>query len=175
LIEWYGEIDMSDREAFEKTFAVPNDAFYNADINGYCWRVHPFSEHPFDATYEGWSAGWQAAQAQASKPIAAVHGWYDGRCVIEPLDRSMAIPVGMALYSQPQAQATPWKYDAILDKFMPDFKAQARNGEVNLLAKNQDCGCVICTCENDVRCMGCGAKHCGTHPVGQIPRPKYIQ
>ena len=47
----------------------------------------------------------QAAQAQASKPIAAVTGWYDGRCVIEPLDRALAIPVGMALYSQPQAQA----------------------------------------------------------------------
>ena len=44
-------------------------------------------------------------QAQASKPIAAVTGWYDGRCVIEPLDRALAIPVGTALYSQPQAQA----------------------------------------------------------------------
>lgn len=46
-----------------------------------------------------------SAQAQASKPIAVVTGWYDGRCVIEPLDRALAIPVGMALYSQPQAQA----------------------------------------------------------------------
>jgi hypothetical protein len=47
---------------------------------------------------------WQAAQAQASEPIAAVTGWYNGRCVIAPLDRAMAIPVGMALYASPQAQ-----------------------------------------------------------------------
>ena len=44
-------------------------------------------------------------QAQASKPIAVVTGWYDGRCVIEPLDRALAIPVGMALYTAPPAAA----------------------------------------------------------------------
>ena len=66
-------------------------------------------------------------------------------------------------------------------KDVPDLKQERFHfhsrpaGRNNLLAKNQDCGCVICTCENDERCMGCGAKHCGTHPVGQIPRPKYIQ
>ena len=55
-------------------------------------------------TEKAWQA-WQAAQAQASKPIAAVTGWYDGRCVIEPLDRALAIPVGMALYTAPPAAA----------------------------------------------------------------------
>lgn len=41
------------------------------------------------------------------------------------------------------------------------------------LAKHQACGCVVCTCEDEVQCQGCGAKHCGTHPVGQIPQPVF--
>jgi hypothetical protein len=41
------------------------------------------------------------------------------------------------------------------------------------LAKHQPCGCVICTCEDEEKCHGCGAKHCGTHPVGKIPSPLY--
>ena len=46
---------------------------------------------------------------------------------------------------------------------------QAIVGKV--LAKHQPCGCVVCTCEDDEQCHGCGAKHCGTHPVGEIPNP----
>ena len=41
------------------------------------------------------------------------------------------------------------------------------------LARNQPCGCVICVCEDDHRCQGCDAHHCGKHPVGQIPSPVY--
>lgn len=42
------------------------------------------------------------------------------------------------------------------------------------LAKHQPCGCVICTCEDEQQCQGCGAKHCGNrtdHPpyVAQQP------
>lgn len=43
------------------------------------------------------------------------------------------------------------------------------------LAKHQPCGCVICTCEHETQCQGCGGHHCGTHPVGQIPNPAYQQ
>lgn len=39
------------------------------------------------------------------------------------------------------------------------------------LAKHQPCGCIICTCEDEMRCHGCGAKHCGTHSLGQLPDP----
>jgi hypothetical protein len=42
-----------------------------------------------------------------------------------------------------------------------------------VLAKHQPCGCVVCTCEDDVQCHGCGAKWCGTHPVGEIPNPLF--
>lgn len=41
------------------------------------------------------------------------------------------------------------------------------------LARYQPCGCVVCICENVNQCQGCGAKNCGTHPVGQIPNPIY--
>ena len=43
------------------------------------------------------------------------------------------------------------------------------------LAKYQPCGCVICTCEHETQCQGCGAHHCGTHPVGQFHGPVYQQ
>lgn len=44
-----------------------------------------------------------------------------------------------------------------------------------LLAKNQPCGCIVCTCEDEIQCQGCGASHCGKHPVGKIPSPKFIR
>lgn len=51
----------------------------------------------------------------------------------------------------------------------------AGSGLEPLLAKHQPCGCVICTCENDEQCQGCGAKNCGSHPIGKIPNPVYTQ
>lgn len=42
-----------------------------------------------------------------------------------------------------------------------------------VLAKRQPCGCVICTCEDPVQCHGCGAEHCGKHPVGEFDAPVY--
>lgn len=41
------------------------------------------------------------------------------------------------------------------------------------LAQHQPCGCIICICDDDERCHGCGAKHCGTHPLGVIPNAVY--
>jgi hypothetical protein len=43
-----------------------------------------------------------------------------------------------------------------------------------LLARDQQCGCRVCNCENEYQCQGCGATNCGTHPAGQIPNPIYI-
>lgn len=43
------------------------------------------------------------------------------------------------------------------------------------LARHQPCGCIVCYCEHETQCQGCGAKHCGTHPVGQFPAPAYLQ
>ena len=41
------------------------------------------------------------------------------------------------------------------------------------LSRNQPCGCVICVCEDDEQCQGCGAKSCGKHPADEIPNPVY--
>lgn len=46
-------------------------------------------------------------------------------------------------------------------------------GEERLLARNQPCGCVVCICGTEDRCLGCGSKACGTHPVCAIPNPIY--
>lgn len=86
------------REAFEKWYAEamgePNVRRY-ADSKGVYTHL---------AMQSAW-LGWQAAQAKASKPVAAVHGWFHGECVIRALDPEEVLPAGMALYSQPQAQA----------------------------------------------------------------------
>ena len=85
---------MSDREAFEK-WARDSGIRYQSKYST--------GEYYFGDADLAWKA-WQAAQAQA-KPIAAVHGWFHGECVIRPLDPEAVLRAGMALYSQPQAQA----------------------------------------------------------------------
>ena len=45
--------------------------------------------------------------------------------------------------------------------------------EERILDRYQKCGCIVCVCEDDNRCNGCGAQHCGTHVVGEIPDPVY--
>jgi len=55
---------------------------------------------------------------------------------------------------------------------------RAKTAAPRLLARNQPCGCVVCDCRNEAepdRCLGCGAKNCGTHPAGQIPNPVYVE
>jgi hypothetical protein len=37
--------------------------------------------------------------------------------------------------------------------------------------KYQSCGCVICSCEDEIQCQGCGAKHCDRHKDG-LPNPE---
>lgn len=41
--------------------------------------------------------------ASRDEPVAAVTGYHGGHCVVEPIDRARLLPVGMALYSSPQA------------------------------------------------------------------------
>jgi hypothetical protein len=42
-------------------------------------------------------------EGEAARPIASVTGYHGGHCVVEPIDRAMLLPVGMALYSGAQA------------------------------------------------------------------------
>jgi hypothetical protein len=39
------------------------------------------------------------AIASRDEPVAAVTGYYGGHCVVDPTDRAMLLPVGMALYA----------------------------------------------------------------------------
>jgi hypothetical protein len=41
-------------------------------------------------------------QEPAQEPVAYVTGMSFGRFIVEPLNRAMVLPVGMALYSAPQ-------------------------------------------------------------------------
>lgn len=42
-------------------------------------------------------------------------------------------------------------------------------------ARYQPCGCVLCVCESDGQCFGCGAKMCMSHPADELPNPAYEQ
>lgn len=63
-------------------------------------------------------------------------------------------------------------HSALLDN-IPALIAEVRRLREPSLARNQPCGCVICICADPVKCHGCGALECGTHPVGEIPDPVY--
>jgi hypothetical protein len=49
-----------------------------------------------------------APQPVTTKPIAAVKGWFHGRCVVQALDPSLVLPAGMALYAAPQPVVPEW-------------------------------------------------------------------
>jgi len=51
--------------------------------------------------------------------------------------------------------------------------ATQQAAQKRVFAKHQPCGCVVCTCEDDERCHGCGARNCGGHAVGEFPNPVY--
>lgn len=42
-------------------------------------------------------------------------------------------------------------------------------------AKHQPCGCVLCTCEDNGRCLGCGAKFCDEHRALQRGDAPYLK
>lgn len=48
---------------------------------------------------------------------------------------------------------------------------QVLSQQAETLAKYQPCGCVICTCEDEKQCQGCGAKHCGN----RTDHPAYVK
>ena len=67
--------------------------------------------------------------------------------------------VARDLYGNPELERRP--------VVVPLYVAQPAEQQP-ALTKYQPCGCVICTCEHETQCQGCGAKHCGTHPIGQL-------
>jgi len=91
----------------------------------------------------------------------------------QPVDRSLVEKVeGVIRYLKAMAN-TDGNPDASADMMIAEELEEALRElpmrEPSHLAKRQPCGCVVCTCETDDQCSGCGAKHCGKHPVGEFP------
>lgn len=63
-------------------------------------------------------------------------------------------------------------FDMALKKLETEL-SEALKWKEPMLSRNQPCGCVICNCESEERCSGCGSKYCGTHAIGQIPNAIY--
>lgn len=89
------------------------------------------------------------------------HGPYDdrddpcGRGVIqiETLEGTMTANPGDWIIKGVRGEFYPCKPDIFDFTYEPVVQ--------RMLAKNQPCGCVVCTCEDEVRCHGCGAHKCG--------------
>lgn len=71
-------------------------------------------------------------------------------------------------------QATRDAYEVWLQQAKRHEAELRTKAGVKMLAKYQSCGCQVCVCETEDRCLGCGAKNCGTHPAGEIPNPIYV-
>lgn len=75
-----------------------------------------------------------------------------------------------------KATAAEWFKESLdVPLYAHPMPCVSENGESNTqLARHQPCGCIVCYCENQVQCLGCGAEHCGTHDLGEIPNPVYV-
>ena len=122
--------------------------------------------------YKGSDGAWHTFHSEKHRLDTIADGGWDVRKFI-------------ALSQQPAASSTTVGVEWVLelaDEY--DTKGQherahylrtlAQQHVAPTLAKHQPCGCVICTCEDEQQCQGCGAKHCGNradHPpyVAQQP------
>lgn len=107
-----------------------------------------------------------AAKLHEQEPVAVVASdfqlMYRGGAAISEIE---GLKVGMVLYAHPMPSPSD-----LSDK----TACVSENGKSDMqLARQQPCGCVVCYCENQERCLGCGAKYCGTHEVGEMPNPVY--
>jgi hypothetical protein len=102
--------------------------------------------------------GWKAGRASLSSPQEP-YAWVSFNVLTgkEYLGRLPLTSMQKGVYKHTPLYAAP----------------QAAPSPARKLAKHQPCGCVICTCEDEERCHGCGAKNCGNHPVGQFAAPAY--
>jgi hypothetical protein len=64
-------------------------------------------------------------QAERQEPVAYVSGYYAGHCVIEPLNRAMVMPDGMALYAAP-----PQRQPLTDGEIIEHFKARVDTGSL---------------------------------------------
>lgn len=65
------------------------------------------------------------------------------------------------------AESLADRLNAAFDETEADARADEQErifGELNARQRERDqsCGCIVCQCESEDRCFGCGAKMCGT-------------
>jgi len=135
-----------------------------------------------DGTYSPFASGcWRAWQARAAieadrnrREAPEAEGWpepltefSEGQWWVKALDALKDLPG--ASNDQKRAVAVVHHLLASVDRH--------RRGTSNecepVMAKHQPCGCVICTCEDNEQCHGCGAHHCGKHPIAKFSNPVY--
>lgn len=68
-------------------------------------------------------------EGYAHGPVARVTGYFDGHCVVAPLNTAVLLPVGMALFANAAPQATAIDRDAVIDCDMIARMQDAIEGE----------------------------------------------
>ena len=54
------------RDEFEAEFPVPDDVYYNAKLDNYCWISYPNTPQPeYDAMWAAWQSGFSAGVRSA--------------------------------------------------------------------------------------------------------------
>ncbi len=68
------------------------------------------------------------------------------------------------MYSSEIPQGNETKRNLLINLALTALdECQTCGGNGIVPRKYQSCGCIICTCENEEQCQGCGAKTCGYH------------
>lgn len=69
------------------------------------------------------------AEQPMSKPVGYVAGFYDGYCVIQPLDPAVVLPVGMALYRAPAecVRMTDEEMDEVVNRLQQEQALKEKN------------------------------------------------
>jgi hypothetical protein len=93
---------MTLRDEFEGAIKRPPGVFWNTTIEEYD-GTQPFYSELAEAYQGQWEAYQAALASREGEAVATVTGYFAGTCTIQPIDRAMLLPVGMALYSRAQA------------------------------------------------------------------------
>jgi hypothetical protein len=96
---------------------------------------HPDAPHGFmrDASH---SAGRYVCECESweppkeeQKPVAYITGFHSGHCIIQPIDRAVVLPVGMALYRAPAecVRMTDEEMDEVVNRLQQEQALKEKN------------------------------------------------
>ena len=62
------DASITHRDEFETESPVPENVFYNAKLDAYCWLNYPSTPQPeYSAMWEAWQAGFSAGVRRATQ------------------------------------------------------------------------------------------------------------